>query len=148
MELGGCIKMHTNHKFQLWALSIVLLATALSASENEKYFSAQDLERECRNKSETCFGVIYGIQGTLLTESSIERLKGVVCLPGISADDIRIQYLSYAIDHRKEIKGMLGVSALFTMLYEKYPCPEEAKLRKLDGEKAVNSLEKQLENTH
>lgn len=140
--------MHINHKYQLWTLLTLLLTTTLFASDKENYFAAQDLEHECRNKSETCFGVIYGIQGTLLAESSTERLKGVICLPNMSADDIRIQYLSYATDHRNEIKGMLGGSALFTMLYEKYPCIAEAKLRKLDGEKAIKALERQPNNTH
>lgn len=80
------------------------------------------------------------VLGTLLSQSLTSRMSGVVCLPEISADDVRVHFLSFATDRRKEIEGMLGGAALFTMLYEKYPCPGETLLRRTDAEATEKEL--------
>jgi surface polysaccharide O-acyltransferase-like enzyme len=80
----------------------VLFASSLSAEEHH-YLSAADLEVECSKKSETCYGVIYGVLGSLLYLNNTEQMKEVLCLPAISAEDIRLHFLSYAIDNRKGV---------------------------------------------
>jgi hypothetical protein len=122
------------------ALPLVQGGPSLSAEEHH-YLSAADLEVECSKKSETCYGVIYGVLGSLLYLNNTEQMKEVLCLPAISAEDIRLHFLSYAIDNRKGIAEMLGGAALAGLLWDKYPCPKERLRRRAEGEKAYKEME-------
>ena len=125
-------------------LALLFIIASVPAAESEPpYFSAQQLERECHKRSDMCFGVIYGVIGTLLSQRNKERMGGVICLPTISMDDVRVHFLSFAIDNREQIKDMLGGSALFTMLDNKYPCPEERLLRSAEAKDAYRMLKKE-----
>jgi hypothetical protein len=132
-------------------MGIVLTVVSFNTMADEKpsYFAAEDLADDCvshnSERTNECFGVIYGVLGTLMyLKSSHSPFADVLCLPPISAVNVKDAFLAAFYANRRGISGMLAGAAVASVLYNRYPCATEKERRDQEAKKAGDKLMQEM----
>jgi hypothetical protein len=118
------------------------------ADDSSHYYTAEKLADDCVSQKwdqkQQCFGVMYGVLGTLgYLNVSHTPFANVLCLPPMSPAMVKDEFLSAFFDKRRGLTGMLAGAAVASVLYDRYPCESEKKRRTQEGKAAFEELLKE-----